>query len=93
MNVLIILTGINCVLLLSFFFVQKQTRLTYTETMVARQIGAVTITLLALLIVGLLWLEWYTAVHGLAWIINLTLGLALIYYFLRRILSTGKHRK
>lgn len=86
-NLLTILVLINGAFLLTYFFTQKSARLTYTESMVVRQICAYTLTLLALLIVGFLWLKMDAAIQVLALVINVILALIMTFYFLRKMVK------
>lgn len=87
MNLLIILSLINCGFLLVYFFTKKRTRLTYTESMVIRQITAYTLALLALLVLGFLWLEMYSAFHLLALVISIILAVVMAVYFIRKLFT------
>ncbi len=87
MNLLTILSLINCGFLLVYFFTNMRTRLTYTESMVIRQISAYTLALLVLLVVGFLWLGMYAAIEIVALIINIALALFMTIYFLRKVVK------
>lgn len=73
MQVLVVLTIINMLLSIVLLFAKKQKRMTYTENMVARTIGAYIIAFLLLCILCLAWLQQYHLIQAVLLVINLIL--------------------
>lgn len=81
MTLLTILTLVNFVFILIFFVVGRSTRMTYTEVIVARKLGAYILTLLALVVICLLLLKETFVVQMIAYGINIILAASMIVYF------------
>ena len=86
MNILLLLTLINFVLLVIVFAFFRATKLSYTEIMVARKLGAYTLTVLAFIVVVLLILKKMYAVTMIAYGLNGILLLVLIMFFFQKLL-------
>lgn len=85
MNLLTILTLINFVLILIFIFFIRTTRMSYTEIMVARKLGAYMLSFLALIIICLMLLRETYVVQMIAYAFNIILTLTLIIIFISNI--------
>ena len=87
MNLLIALTIVNFVFILIFIISKRSAKMTYTEAIVARSIGAYMLTFLMLMIIGLFILDKTRAIQLIALITNLVLALLMAVYFLKRLVK------
>lgn len=83
MDLLTLLMITNFILLLVGFFSRRATRMTYTESIIARQISGYTLILLAGIVIGLLLLQKHHAAQIAGMMINLFLFVMLIIYLMR----------
>ena len=64
--------------------------MTYTETIVARSVGAYILTFLMLMVIGLILLDKIHAIQSVGLIANLVLAFIMVVYFLKRVIK-GSH--
>lgn len=87
MDLLTVLIIINFVLLLIVFFSRGSTRMTYTESIVARQMSAYAISFLTLMVMILMLFPGFSVVQLAGLIVNLLLLLGILVYFLTRLMK------
>ena len=85
MNTLTVLTLLNCVLLLIYFFNGKTKKLSYTETIIARGLGAYIFTLVALIVICLMVLKEKNGILVMAYIINIVLTSTFLIVFIAQV--------
>ena len=86
MQFLTILAYFNCVCIILFFLSGQRTRMTYTEIMIIRKVGAYVFTFLAFLVISFWAIGYIYIVKLIALVFNAILSVVLIIYFLKRLL-------
>ena len=87
MDLLTVITIINFVFLLMLFYSRGSSRMTYTESIVARQLSAYALTILIFIVIVLMFFQKFSAVKLAGLMINLLLLSIILGYLFTRLMK------